>query len=245
MTTSWSALAAFRSVRDESVLQCPAPHLSPGSAGDGGRRHGSRQPRDPYESAAEPGSIDLRECWQIVRRRWSLVLVVTAIGVIGGAGYSVVSSQTYAATSQVVVTGSPRARSTRPLSRTPRQHEHRAGRRPVSRRSPRRRPGSSTSGHGAAAASADRLTVTVRPARDHIRPAADHLEGGVPAARQAGANAFATGYLAYRHGQLAAQVASPQTSYPAGDGAQEEDLAGHHELSGTRVGSAPRASRSG
>ena len=56
-------------------------------------------------AAAEPRSIDLREYWQIVRRRWVLVLVVTLIGAIGGAGYAVDAGHKYAATSQVVVTG--------------------------------------------------------------------------------------------------------------------------------------------
>ena len=60
---------------------------------------------EPYEAAAEPRSLDLRECWQIVRRRWALVLVMTVIGAIAGAGYAVVSGHSYAATSQVVVTG--------------------------------------------------------------------------------------------------------------------------------------------
>ena len=60
---------------------------------------------EAYDAAAEPRSIDLREYWLIVRRRWVLILVVTVIGAIAAAGYAVVSAPTYAATSQVVVTG--------------------------------------------------------------------------------------------------------------------------------------------
>ena len=61
-------------------------------------------PPEAYEGASEPRSVDLREYWLIVRRRWVLVLVVTLIGAIAGAGYAFTASATYSATSQVVVT---------------------------------------------------------------------------------------------------------------------------------------------
>ena len=63
---------------------------------------------------AEPRSIDLREYWLMIRRRWVLVLVVTMLGAVAGLGYAKATGKSYSATAQVVVVpGSPRARSTR------------------------------------------------------------------------------------------------------------------------------------
>ena len=59
------------------------------------------------DEAAEPRSLDLRECWHIVRRRWVLVLAATLVGAIAAAGYAVTSGHKYAATSQVVSPPSP------------------------------------------------------------------------------------------------------------------------------------------
>ena len=64
------------------------------------------------DEAAEPRSLDLRECWHIVRRRWVLVLAATLVGAIAAAGYAVTSGPKYAATSQVVVSGLALAPST-------------------------------------------------------------------------------------------------------------------------------------
>ena len=64
----------------------------------------TRQPPDDDDFAAEPRSIDLREYWLIVRRRWLLVLVLTVLGAVLGAGYAIVTGPVYSATSQVVVT---------------------------------------------------------------------------------------------------------------------------------------------
>lgn len=64
----------------------------------------TRQPRDYDDYAAEPRSIDLREYWLIVRRRWLLVLMLTVLGAVLGAGYAIATGPVYSATSQVVVT---------------------------------------------------------------------------------------------------------------------------------------------
>ena len=63
------------------------------------------QPPDRGDFAAEPRSIDLREYWLIVRRRWVLVLVVTMLGAVAGLGYAKATGKSYSATAQVVVAG--------------------------------------------------------------------------------------------------------------------------------------------
>src|ERR1022692_3426881 len=63
----------------------------------------ARQFKDKDDFAAEPRSIDLREYWLVIRRRWALVVVTALVGAVLGAGYALYSGPTYAATAQVLV----------------------------------------------------------------------------------------------------------------------------------------------
>ena len=168
------------------------------------------------DDAAEPRSLDLSECWHIVRRRWVLVLMATVLGAIAAAGYAATSGHKYAATSQVVVfgftvgpaTANPTSSVNSPVNMSTEQ------------------------------AIAQSPPIVARAAKILGLPAATlqmeapkHLSIAVPAttlttsnvlqitwtaqkprAAQAGANAIATAYLSYRHDALAAQIARLRTT---------------------------------
>src|SRR5450755_269535 len=63
----------------------------------------ARKP-DLDDLSGEPRSFDLRDYWLIIRRHAVLVMVLTVLGAIAGAGYTALSGHTYAATAQVLVT---------------------------------------------------------------------------------------------------------------------------------------------
>jgi Mrp family chromosome partitioning ATPase/capsular polysaccharide biosynthesis protein len=163
-----------------------------------------------YDAAAEPRSIDLREYWLIVRRRWLLVAVITVIGAIAGAGYAFTSAPAYAATSQVVVTGVTQG----PLNQTSQVNlqvnmstEQAVAQSPPVVAQAARIINAQPADLQAAAAK--RLSVTV-PASTLTTSNVLQItwKAASPRAAQAGANAFATAYLAYRHRELAGQIAS-------------------------------------
>ena len=170
----------------------------------------ARRPPDEDDFAAEPRSIDLREYWLVIRRRWILVLVVTLLGAVAGAGYAVTAGLSYTATSQVVVTGVTQGPLNPPsqvnlqvnmsteqaVAQSPPVIEQAAGL-------------MNTSAAGLEAAAAKRLTVTV-PATSVTTSNVLQIawKAGSPRAAQAGANAFANAYLSYRHTELASQIAS-------------------------------------
>src|ERR1700761_1170100 len=62
-----------------------------------------RQPAEQDDFANRPRSVDLRDYWSIIRRRWRLIVVLVLLGAIGGAGYSAAKGPSYKATAQVVV----------------------------------------------------------------------------------------------------------------------------------------------
>lgn len=160
--------------------------------------------------AAEPRSIDLRDYWLVVRRRWLLVLGLAALGAVLATGYAHTSGPTYSATAQVVINGitggpaEPNAQFNVPVNMSTEQ--------------------SVAQGTGVIDAAAHilkiqpsvleadavkRLTVTV-PAT--TLTTSDVLQitwkAGSPQAAQAGADAIATAFLASWHQGLAAQFAS-------------------------------------
>lgn len=205
----------------------------------------ARQPSDKDDFAAEPRSIDLREYWLIVRRRWVLVLVVTVIGAVAGAGYAVTSGLTYSATSQVVVTGvtqgpiNPPAQvnlqvnmsTEQAVAQSPPVIAQAAGLISV--------PSSVLQEQAA-----KRLTVTV-PASTLTTSNVLQItwKAGSPRAAQAGANAFATAYLSYRHRELAGQIASLESVLNKQVASLEKQIA--HltaELSRSTSGSSARQS---
>lgn len=62
-------------------------------------------PPDSEDLAVEPRSIDLREYWLVVRRRWQLVVAGLVVGGLLAGAYAYTASPTYSATAQVLVTG--------------------------------------------------------------------------------------------------------------------------------------------
>ena len=163
------------------------------------------------DDAAEPRSLDLRESWHIVRRRWVLVLAATLVGAIAAAGYAVTSGHKYAATSQVVVsslvlapsTASPTSQANSPVNMSTEQA--------IAQSPPIVARAAKILGLPAATLQAEapkRLSIAV-PATTLITSNVLQITWTAPKPRaaQAGANAFATAYLSYRHGAFAAQVA--------------------------------------
>jgi capsular polysaccharide biosynthesis protein/Mrp family chromosome partitioning ATPase len=173
-----------------------------------------QQSPDKDDFAAEPRSIDLRDYWLVVRRRWLLILVLTGLGAVLAGGYAQTLTPTYSATAQVLVSGItggpgvPASQVNVPVNMSTEQ--------------------SVAQGTGVIDAAAQilkvqqpvlqaeaakNLTVTV-PAT--TLTTSDVLliawKAGSPQAAQAGADAFATAFLAGWHKGLVAQVASLQAS---------------------------------
>ena len=166
---------------------------------------------------AEPRSIDLREGWQIICRRWGLILAVTLIGAVAAAGYLVASGPKYAATSQVVVFG---------LTQGTASSSQTSGVNPQVNMSTEQAIAESPAVVAQTAkiigvqsatlqnAAAKRLTVTV-PASTLTTSNVLQITWTAPTAQaaQTGANAFAAAYLSYRHRELEGQVANLRTGY--------------------------------
>jgi Mrp family chromosome partitioning ATPase/capsular polysaccharide biosynthesis protein len=199
-----------------------------------------RQPPDRDDFAPEPRSVDLRDYWLIVRRRWVSVVALGVIGAIGGLGYARVEGPAYAATSQVVVM---------PLAQGPLNQPTQVNVQ-VNMSTEQAVAQSSLVAAQAAgllhvqpavlqADASKRLTVSV-PA--NTLTTSDVLqitwEAKNPQAAQAGADAFARAYLAVRHRELASQVASLQTTLTA-QGASLQQQIGQltAQLSNTSVNS--------
>ncbi len=173
----------------------------------------TRQPQDYDDYAAEPRSIDLREYWLIVRRRWLLVLTLTLLGGVLGAGYAIVTGPVYSATSQVVVTAvtqGPLDTSTQVNLQVNMSTEQAVAQSPPVIEQAGRLLGIPAATLQAAASK--RLAVSV-PATSITTSNVLQItwQSGSPKAAQAGANAFADAYLSYRHRELAGQVAALQT----------------------------------
>jgi capsular polysaccharide biosynthesis protein/Mrp family chromosome partitioning ATPase len=173
----------------------------------------TRQPQDYDDYNAEPRSIDLREYWLIVRRRWLLVLVLTVLGAVLGAGYAVIAGPVYSATSQVVVTAvtqGPLNTSTQVDLQVNMSTEQAVAQSPPVIEQAARLLNQAPATLQAAASR--RLTVSV-PATSVTTSNVLQItwQAGSPRAAQAGANAFANAYLSYRHRELAGQVASLQS----------------------------------
>jgi Mrp family chromosome partitioning ATPase/capsular polysaccharide biosynthesis protein len=178
----------------------------------------ARQVPEQDDFAAEPHSIDLRDYYLIVRRRWVLVLVVAVIGAVAGAGYAFAEGPTYSATSQVVVTAvtqGPLA----PSAQVSLQQVNMSTEQALAQSAPviqqaarflRVQPAVLE------AAAAKRLTVTV-PASTLTTSNVLQIawRAGSPRAAQAGANAFARAYLSYRHGELSSEIANLQATLKA------------------------------
>ncbi|HEY5357639.1 MAG TPA: CpsD/CapB family tyrosine-protein kinase [Streptosporangiaceae bacterium] len=168
-----------------------------------------RQVPEQEDFAAEPRSIDLRDYWLVVRRRWVLVVVVTLIGGLGGAAYAYNAAPSYAATSQVVVTAEgPLGQSTQASQQQVNMSTEQA----IAQSAPVITQAAQYLGVQPAVlqtTAAKRLTVTV-PASTLTTSNVLQIawKASSPRLAQAGANAFAKAYLSFRHSQLAGQLAT-------------------------------------
>jgi capsular exopolysaccharide synthesis family protein len=171
----------------------------------------TRLPQDSEQFAAEPRSIDLRDYWQTVRRRWVLVVVLGVLGAIVAAGYAYKVGPTYTATAEVNVTPVTQG----PLNQVAQNQTqvNISTEQAIAQSAPvisgaARLLGVSPSSLQAKA-SKD-LTVTV-PGLSNVLQIA-WSAGGPQQARQ-GANAFAQAYLRYRHKQLAGQISYEESVF--------------------------------
>jgi Mrp family chromosome partitioning ATPase/capsular polysaccharide biosynthesis protein len=172
---------------------------------------------DRDDFAAEPRSIDLRDYWLIVRRRWVLVLVMTMLGAVAGLGYAHHAGKSYSATSQVVVTGVTQGPLNPP---TQASLQVNMSTEEAVAQSPPVIELAATLLHVQPsvlqAAAAKRLTVAV-PGTSLTTSNVLQITWKSATAHyaQAGANAFANAYLSYRHHELAGQIASLQSALGA------------------------------
>lgn len=167
-----------------------------------------RQFREPDDFAAEPRSMDLREYWLIMRRRWAIVVLLTIIGISGGIGYFFVGKPSYAATAQVVVlplsTGNASTPSQMNLVLNMSTEQALAQSAAVASQAA---PILGTPAGELVAKASNRLSVTVPTTSDLLQIT---WKAGSAKAAQAGANAFAEGYIRYRHQELLSQVADAE-----------------------------------
>ncbi len=181
----------------------------------------ARQPQEQDDFAAEPRSLDLRDYWSIVRRRWRLVVAAVAVGALAGAGYAVAKGPSYTATAQVVVqplTQGPISQATQAVAPVNMSTEQ-----AIAQSAPVIQQAAHTLGVPAAklqTAVGTRLSVTV-PASTLTTSNVLQInwQASSPRAAQRGANAFANAYLGYRHGELAGEIAGLEATLNGQDAA--------------------------
>jgi Mrp family chromosome partitioning ATPase/capsular polysaccharide biosynthesis protein len=164
----------------------------------------TRLPQDPEQFAAEPRSIDLRDYWQTVRRRWVLIVLLGVLGAVIAAGYAYKVGPTYTATAEVnvaPVTQGPLNQLTQNQTQVNISTEQAiAQSAPVIIGAARLLGVQPTVLQAKASKS---LSVTVPGLSDVLQIA---WSAGGPKQAKRGANAFAEAYLRYRHSQLASQI---------------------------------------
>ena len=152
----------------------------------------ARQPTDFHDLGDEPRSIDLRDFWSIVRRHAILIVAVTLIGALGGAGYAVMSGQTYSAMAEVLTQANMSTEQA--VAQSP----------PVIRGAARLLHMRASALQGEAAKD---LTVTVPATTLTVSTVLQiSWKADSAAAAQAGANAIASAYLNYRRTLLTSEI---------------------------------------
>lgn len=201
----------------------------------------TRQPRDHDDFAAEPRSIDIRDYWLAVRRRWVTVLVVTVLGAVGGLAYVLHAGPAYRATADVLVT--PVTQGPLSAAAQPNQLVNMNTEQAVAQSGPVMEQAASLMHRRPSELEAEvpsRLTVTVPALSDVLQMT---WQAGTPRAAQQGANAFATAYLMYRHGELAGQLASLEGLFGNQVRSLEQQISQvSAQLNGLPVGSPKRQS---
>ena len=166
-----------------------------------------RQDLDDF--AAEPRSLDLRDYWLIVGRRWRLVTVIAVLGALGAVGYSAHAGPAYTAQASVVVsavTQGPQGGTTAVTTPVNMSTEQAIAQSAVVIAAAAARLGVPAAQLEASAAR--RLSVSV-PASTLTTSTVLQVswQAGTPALAEKGADAFAAAYLAYRQHLLQGQVA--------------------------------------
>ena len=167
-----------------------------------------RQTQDQDDFAAEPRSLDLREYWLIVRRRWRLVAVIAVLGAVCGLEYSTHAGHTYTAQASVVVnavTQGPQGGSTPVTTPVNMSTEQTIAQSAAVIQLAAAKLGVPVAQLDASVAK--RLSVSV-PASTLTTSNVLQVnwQADKPALAQQGANAFAASYLAYRQHVLQGQV---------------------------------------
>jgi capsular polysaccharide biosynthesis protein/Mrp family chromosome partitioning ATPase len=166
------------------------------------------EPRNQH-AVAEPRSISLVDYWLIFRRRWVLVLVMTLLGAALAFGYTKAVSAKYSATSQVLVAPVTQG----PLN-TPAQASllvNMSTEQAIAQSAPVLAEAAKLIHIRLAelqALASKRLTVAVPTTSDVLQIT---WVAKTPQKAQAGANAFATAYLMYRHAYLAGQIGTVES----------------------------------
>jgi Mrp family chromosome partitioning ATPase/capsular polysaccharide biosynthesis protein len=169
-----------------------------------------RQTREQDDFAAGPRSLDLREYWLIVRRRWPLIVVIAILGAIGAAEYAHHAGPTYTAQASVVVsavTQGPQQTSTPATTQVNMSTEQTIAQSPAVIELAAETLGMPATQLQSSAAK--RLSVSV-PASTLTTSNVLQIDWQAADSRSAqqGANAFASAYLTYRQHILGAQVAT-------------------------------------
>jgi len=199
----------------------------------------ARNAREQEDFGPEPRSIDLREYWLLIRRRWLSVLVLMIAGALLGLGYAYSTGVSYSATSQVLV--SPVTQG--PLNQTAQVNDL------VNMSTEQAVAQSAAVVNRAAAilgvprstlqaAAAKRLTVDVPTTSDVLQIT---WEADSPHAAQSGANAFAKAYLGYRSSYLSSFVNQLNTTLND----QVVSLKGKIKSTEAQLGTASAASQRG
>jgi len=167
-----------------------------------------RHAQDQDDFAAEPNSLDLRQYWLIVRRRWRLVVVVAVLGAACGVEYSAHAGHTYTAQASVVVdavTQGPQGGTT-PVTTPVNMSTEQA----IAQSAAVIQLAAAKLGMPVAqldAATAKRLSVSVpTSALSSSNVLQVDWQAAKPALAQQDANAFAAAYLAYRQHVLQGEV---------------------------------------
>jgi Mrp family chromosome partitioning ATPase/capsular polysaccharide biosynthesis protein len=157
-----------------------------------------------HDEFAEPSTVDLRDYARLIRRRRASILLLTVLGAALAVGYGLYTGPTYTAVANVDVqplTLGPATSAVQvPLLESMGTQQAIAQSAPVIKRAaailgvPEPKLQAET---------AKRLTVTLPTASTDLQFT---WKAGTAAAAQAGANAFASAYLAYRHKLLANQI---------------------------------------
>jgi Mrp family chromosome partitioning ATPase len=161
------------------------------------------QSRGHGEPAAEPRSVELRDYALVIRRRWVIVLVAALLGAVAAFGYAHHKGYVYAATSQVVV--EPVTQGPLNPAAQPSLQVNMATEQAIAESAPVAQLGSAMLHRAVpkASTSASHLSVTVPTLSDVLQIT---WQASTPKAAQAGANAYASAYLTYRHQLLSSDI---------------------------------------